>query len=325
MSQAQPTAGAPVGVKHLWAVLGLGGTALIWGGTFAVVAFELRAGVSVHALLALRFTLAALALGVALVVLRIRPAKQELLDGLWLGLVVATLFWFQTDGLRFTSTTKSAFITGLYVIFTPLISVVMGDRLRALHGLGATLALLGLLLLVYQPGLAFGGWNRGDSETLVNALLVGVHIVMTGHCSRRSRGWVLAWTQVSVVGVLFLGVAALSPSPHGFQGLSGAFHRPGAWLAMGYLALLATTLAFYIQSAMQAYVSATETAILFSLEPVFAALIGVSGWVPGIQERLAPRQWAGAAIILSATLLAELGPRLWATRGANAAKETAIG
>lgn len=313
----------PQAKKHLLAVFGLGGTALVWGGTFAAVAYALHAGLSVNALLSLRFVLGALALGAVLLALRMKPTRRELLDGLWLGLVVATLFWFQTDGLRFTTTAKSAFITGLYVIFTPMVSVLVGDRLRTSHGIGAGLALTGLLLLVYQPGLSFGGWNRGDSETLVNAMLVGVHIVLTGHFSRRDRGWVLAWSQVAVVGAVFSIAAALSPAPYGFHGITAALSVPGVWIALAYLALLATTLAFYVQSTLQAYVSATETAVLFSIEPVFAAVVAVSGWIPGIKEHLGPRQWTGAVLIISATLFAELGPRFGKSR--KAAEEEAIG
>ncbi|HET8714304.1 MAG TPA: EamA family transporter, partial [Holophagaceae bacterium] len=74
--------------------------------------------------------------------------------------------------------------------------------------------------------------------------------------------------------------------------------------------LLATTLAIWIQSTMQARVTATETAILFSLEPVFAAALAVSGLVPGIRERLVSWQILGAGLIVGATLVAELGPRL---------------
>lgn len=309
--------------KHLLAVLALGSTALVWGGTFAAVAYSLHAGLSVHALLSLRFVLGAVALGAVLLALGMKPTQRELLDGLWLGLLVATLFWFQTDGLRFTSTSKSAFITGLYVIFTPMISMLVGDRLRASHGLSAGIALTGLLLLVYQPGLSFGGWNRGDSETLLNAVLVGVHIVMTGHFSRRDRGWVLAWSQVAVVAIIFTLAAALSPEPYGFQGVATVIKRPGIWIALAYLALLATTVAFYIQSSMQAFVSATETAVLFSMEPVFAGLVATSGVIPGIQEHLNPKQWIGAGLIVSATLLAELGPKLW--KGRAVAEEESIG
>jgi drug/metabolite transporter (DMT)-like permease len=74
--------------------------------------------------------------------------------------------------------------------------------------------------------------------------------------------------------------------------------------------LLATTLAFYVQSTMQARLGATETAIIFSSEPVWTALLAISGWVPGIQEHQSPVQFLGGGLILAATLVAELGPRL---------------
>jgi drug/metabolite transporter (DMT)-like permease len=296
-------------ITHGTAVLGLLGTAFIWGGTFAAVAYVLRQGVPVGALLALRFGIGSLALGALLLALGIRPRRPELRDGLLLGLVLFGTFWLQTDGLRFTTTAKSGFITGLYVIFTPMAALVAGDRLRPSHALGALIALAGLLLLVYEPGLGLSAWNRGDSETLGNAVLVGVHIVLTGRFSRRSSGWVLAWTQVSVVGVLALAAALLAPG-QGFRAAAGALGHPGTWIALGYLGLLGTMLALWLQSTLQSHVSATETAILFSLEPVFAALLAVSGLVPSIRESLAGPQILGAALIFGATLVAELGPRL---------------
>ncbi len=315
-SLAEPTEAQS---KHFLAVLALGGTALIWGGTFAATAFALSRGLSVNALLALRFTIGGAVLGLMVAAQRLKPTRRELLDGLWLGLVVATLFWFQTDGLRLTTTAKSAFITGLYVVFTPMVSLVVGDRLKGTHALSALVALGGLMLLVYQPGLSYGGWNRGDSETLLTALLAGIHMVMTGHFSRRSRGWILAFIQVSVVAVLLTLTALASPAPYGFHGAGAALRYPGIWISLLFLSVLATSVAFYLQSTMQAYVGATEAAILFSMEPVFAGIIAVVGWVPGIHEHLEPRQWAGAAFIIGATLLAEIGPRLMkARRGEDA-------
>ncbi|HJW09950.1 MAG TPA: DMT family transporter [Holophagaceae bacterium] len=308
----------PFRLTHSTAVLGLLGTAFIWGGTFAAVAFSLRHGLSVGALLSLRFGIGSLALAALMLILRVRPRLPELKDGLWLGVVLSAIFWLQTDGLRFTTTSKSGFITGLYVIFTPMAAMIVGDRLRPSHAVGALMALAGLLMLVYEPGLGLTAWNRGDTETLGNALLVGVHIVMTGRFSRRSNGWVLAWTQVTVVAVLALLGALLAPAPYGFQGAGALLRHPGVWIALGYLGLLGTTLALWLQSTLQSRVSATETAILFSLEPVFAALLAVSGFVPGIRESLGGLQILGAALIFGATLVAELGPRLLGMRAAEA-------
>lgn len=296
--------------SHLLAAVSLAATAAVWGGGFPATKYCLQAGLSVGAILSLRFAIGALGLALFILALRVPIRRQAVQDGLWLGLVLVTLFWLQTDGLRFTSTSKSGFITGLYVIFTPTVALLAGDRLRPSHGLGALVALAGLALLVREPGAAWGGWNRGDSETLLAAVLCGFHIVMTAHFSRRSSGWVLAFMQVSVTCLVSLLITLLLPAPHGFQGAGPALSQGGTWISLGFMGLLATTLAFYVQSTMQARLGATESAILFSSEPVWTAGIAISGWIPGIREYLSPAQLAGGALILAATFVAELGPKL---------------
>jgi len=296
--------------SHLVAVIALAVIAFIWAGGFPATKYCLQAGLSVGALLSLRFAIGTAGLGLMLLVLRIPIRRRDALDGLWLGLVLATLFWLQTDGLRFTTTSKSGFITGLYVIFTPMVALLVGDRLRPSHALGALVATTGLALLVREPGAAWGGWNRGDSETLLAAVLCGFHIVMTSHFSRRSSGWVLAFVQVAVTGAISLAITLALPAPFGFQGSGPALARGGTWVALAFMGLLATTLAFYVQSTFQARLGATESAIIFSSEPVWTAAVAMSGWVPGIREHLSPIQLAGGGLILAATLVAELGPRL---------------
>ena len=296
--------------SHLTAVLALAAIALVWAGGFPAAKYSLQAGLSVGSLLSIRFGIGAAGLGFMLLLLRIPIRRQDALDGLWLGLILVTLFWLQTDGLRFTSTSKSGFITGLYVIFTPIVALLVGDRLRLFHGLGALVALAGLTLLVREPGAAWGGWNRGDSETLLAAILCGFHIVTTGHFSRRSSGWVLAFMQVAVTGAVSLLITLALPAPYGFQSAGPALSRPGTWVALAFMGLLATTLAFYVQSTFQSRVGATECGVIFSMEPVWTALLAISGWVPGIREHLSPVQFLGGGLILAATFVAELGPRL---------------
>ncbi len=296
--------------SHLFAVFALAAIAFIWAGGFPATKFCINAGLSVGAILSLRFAIGTLGLGLMLLLLGIPIRRRDALDGLWLGLVLTILFWLQTDGLRFTTTSKSGFITGLYVIFTPMVALLVGDRLRPSHGLGATVALLGLALLVREPGSAWGGWNRGDTETLLAAVLCGFHIVMTSHFSRRSSGWVLAFVQVAVTGAISLVITLALPAPFGFQGSGPALARGGTWVSLVFMGLLATTLAFYVQSTFQARLGATESAIIFSSEPVWTAALAVSGWVPGIREHLSPIQLAGGGLILAANLVAELGPRL---------------
>jgi drug/metabolite transporter (DMT)-like permease len=296
--------------SHLSAVLALAAIAFIWAGGFPATKYCINAGLSVGALLSIRFAIGTAGLGLMLILLGVKVRRRDAMDGLWLGLVLATLFWLQTDGLRFTTTSKSGFITGLYVIFTPMVALLVGDRMRPSHALGAMVALLGLAMLVREPGSAWGGWNRGDTETLLAAVLCGFHIVMTSHFSRRSSGWVLAFMQVAVTGGISLLITLALPSPFGFQNAGPALARGGTWVALVFMGVLATTLAFYVQSTFQARLGATESAVIFSSEPVWTAALAISGWVPGIREHLSPIQLAGGGLILAANLVAELGPRL---------------
>ena len=295
--------------KHRLAVIAMCLLALVWGSSFAAMQFTLNSSLSVGAMLTLRFTLGALCLGILARAFRAPFTRQAMRDGVILGLWLTLIFWLQADGLRFTSTTKSGFITGLYVLFTPVVSLLFRDRLKRSHALGALIATLGLFLLVHQPGAPFGGWNRGDTETLLCAVGCGVHIVLTAHYSRRSSGWVLATVQVSVVALISMAITGLLPAPHGFQNLRGPLADSGVWIAIAYQAVFATALAFWGMSTFQAHLGATEAAIIYSMEPVYTALLAMSGWVPGIRERLGSVQLLGGGLLFSAMLLAELGPR----------------
>lgn len=316
----------PSRAQHPRAVLGVALVALIWGASFAAMQLVLKSGLSVGALLTFRFTLGAACLGFLALAMKARGGRQDLRDGLLLGLILSVIFWLQADGLRYTSTSKSAFITGLYVVFTPLVSLAVGDRLRAPHGIGALLAGAGLYFLVHEPGKPLGGWNFGDTETLACAVLCAGHISMTAHFSRRSNGWLLATVQVAVVAAVSALLTPLVPPQAladgtrlgGFGGSLQALARPEVWIPMLYLALLATTVAFYLMSTLQAHLGATEAAIIYSLEPVFGAVLAVSALVPGIRERLSGTQVLGGAAILAAMLVAELGPRLFAPAGGPA-------
>lgn len=288
-------------------------TAAVWGASFAGMKYALQAGLSVGAMLTFRFLIGSACLGLMLLALRIKVERRAVKDGLWLGLVLSAIFWLQAGGLVTTTTTKSGFITGLYVLFTPMASVLMGHRLKVAHGLGALVATAGLFLLVHAPGEPAGGWNLGDSLTLACAVGCGFHIALTGVFSRRSSGWVLAFVQVTTIAVISLAATALLPAPHGFQTARAALAAPGTWTSLLYLGILATSLAFYLMSTLQAHLGNTEAAILYSLEPVFTALLAMTGWVPGIRERLGPLQLAGGGILLGAMVLAEAGPR-WLAR-----------
>jgi drug/metabolite transporter (DMT)-like permease len=295
---------------HWVAVATIASVALVFGSGFAAMQIALRAGLSVGAVLSLRFLLAAAAMGALLMVRREPLTRRAVLDGIFLGLLILTIFWLQSDGLRFTTTSKSGFITALYVPFTPLLAIVLRDRVRLGHAIAALLATVGLLMLVHVPGGLLTGWNRGDFETLLCSFLCAGHLTATAHFSRRSSGWVLAWVQIAVTGVVSTAITALLPASNGFQGVAAALHQRVVLAALGYMAAFNTVYAFWGQSTMQAFLSSTEAAVVFSLEPVTAGIIGVYL----IGEKLSGLQLLGAVLIIVAMISAEVLPRMLRTR-----------
>src|SRR5271169_5340561 len=189
------------GISHRTAALIIASVATVWGFGFPMTRIVLDGGLSVVALMSIRFPLAGLLMFAIFRAKGIPIARRGMVDGTWLGLVLVVIFWLQTDGMRFTTTAKSGFITGLYVLFTPLLAVLIGQRVKLASALGAVIATYGLYLLVHLPGGWWTGWNRGDIEILLCAFLCGVHMVMMGAFARRSEAWLLAGSQVVISGV----------------------------------------------------------------------------------------------------------------------------
>jgi drug/metabolite transporter (DMT)-like permease len=296
----------PAAISHRAAVLIIALVAMIWGFGFPATRIVLDGGLSVGALMGFRFPLAGLVMFAIIRAKGIRIQQRGVLDGIWLGLVLVVVFWLQTDGMRFTTTAKAGFITGLYVLFTPLIAVAIGQRVKLASALGALIAAYGMYLLVHLQGAWWSGWNRGDVEILLCAILCGIHIVMMGAFTRRSEPWLLAGSQVMICGVVSVVVTALLPSPYGFQNAFAALsHWPVAAAAL-YLALGSTVFAFWGQATAQTRLGPTESAVLFSLEPVVAAVLSVA-W---LKEPMSARQAAGGVLIVVAMVVAEALPRM---------------
>jgi len=294
-------------ISHSTAVLIIAAAAVIWGLGFPATRIALSGGMPVGTLMSVRFMVAGMLLAIIIRVRGIPIRRPGVVDGIWLGFILAVLFWLQTDGMRFTTTAKSGFITGLYVLFTPLIAVTIGQRVKPASLLGAVIATYGLYLLVHLPGGWWSGWNRGDIEILGCALLCGVHIVMMGGFSRRSNPWLLACSQVITCGILSVGIAVAQSLDTGFQSaLQGLTNGP-ALLATLYMAIFCTVFAFWAQATAQTKLGPTEAAILFSLEPVVAAVLSVF-W---LKEPMSFRQVLGGALIVAAMIVAEALPRMF--------------
>jgi drug/metabolite transporter (DMT)-like permease len=283
--------------RMLRADLALAFNALIWGATFVTVK-EALGDVSTLLFLALRFSLATVALAIAF---RPLPAKfargrRVLGGGLIAGLFLFTGYFFQTVGLRYTTPSKSAFITGMSIVMVPVLAALLERKIpHAAEVIGVVVAGVGMGLLTLDPRTL--SLTRGDLLTLCCAIAFAVHIVAVGHYAPRLGFEALTLMQVATAAALSLGTFWWVETPV-------IRWRPGVIAAVAITGLFATALAFAIQAWAQQYTSATHAALIFALEPVFAwatsfALTG---------ELLSLRAASGAVLILCGILLVELKP-----------------
>jgi len=219
--------------------------------------------------------------------------RATILPGSILGLFLFAGFLFQTWGLIYTTPSKSAFLTGFSVILVPVIMMLSGFRMGSATLVGGVLGLFGIYLLVAPSGMA--AVNRGDLLTLVGALSFAVHIVLVGHYTKKFSFLHLVPVQVLVVGLLSLGALPFVPD----QTLHLTGRLVGAILVT---AVLATGVAFSVQNWAQQYTPAAHTALIFALEPVFAAL---SSWL-AIGEHFGGRVLLGSGLILAGMVISEI-------------------
>lgn len=270
---------------------------LIWGSTFVVVK-EALASASTLLFLALRFGLASVAL---LVVFRrmhvtILGQKRLLVGGALAGVCLFGGYVFQTFGLRSTTPSKSAFITGLSVVLVPFLSSIVYRKAPEIaEVLGVLLATGGLALMTLDER-SFT-ISTGDMLTLISAFGFAIHIMVLGHYSRSSGFEALSVVQVVTCATIALGTFWWVETPY-------VVWRPSLLIALAVTGLLATALAFTVMAWAQQHTTATRTALVFVLEPVFAAL--TSFLVEG--ELFTPRGGVGAVLILAGIVLVDLKP-----------------
>ncbi|MDH4299726.1 MAG: DMT family transporter [Dehalococcoidia bacterium] len=272
------------------ASLALVGVTAVWGYTFLAVQ-DAVARMPVMDFLAWRFLVA------SVVMIALRPTclrnvtRLELLRGLGLGTVLGLGYIAQTYGLRYTSAAISGFITGMFVVLTPVVSWILLRRKTSRNTwMVVALATVGLALL------SLNGWSVGIGEllTLGCAVFFAIHIVGLGEWSPQYDPYAFALLQIGAVAVISLiaatpGGIALPPDP-------------GVWAVIGITGVLATAVAFFVQTWAQSLVSATRAAVVMTMEPVFAGLFAVV--IGGSQLTL--RTLGGAACILAAMLIINL-------------------
>ena len=258
---------------------------VIWGTTFVIVKEALES-IPVPLLLALRFTLAALLL------VWVRPERRTFVPAVILGLLAFAGFATQTLGLAITSASNAAFITGLAVILTPMASAVwFRNRVPPRAFVAAILALAGLGLMTLTSAT---GVNTGDLWVLGTALTYAFYIVYLGEVANKHSALALSSMQLWPMALLAwiwavpqLPVLPTVPMP--------------TLLAILYLAVVATTLTTVMQTYAQRVVPAYLAALIFVLEPVFAALFAYLM----LNEVLGWWGWAGAGLVVLAMLVSE--------------------
>jgi drug/metabolite transporter (DMT)-like permease len=262
----------------------------IWGSTFVIVKDALRDASPVP-FLAVRFTLAGILL--FLVLGRGPFDRRAIVPGLVLGVFLFGGYLGQTWGLVYTTPSKAAFITGFSVILVPLILMLGGTRMRAANIVGALVGLAGIYLLVVPSGLS--SVNRGDVLVLFGACSFALHIVLVGHYTKRLSFQHLVPLQVLAVGILALLALPVDRAPMLHWTLRLV-------VALIVTAVFATRVAFSVQNWAQQYTPPAHTALIFALEPVFAAI--TSRVVLG--EHLGLKALLGAALILCGMIVSEL-------------------
>src|SRR5436190_3770440 len=260
----------------------------VWGVTFVQVK-DAVALYPLFAFLAVRFAIATLTLAVP-GTRRVRMlGRAGAGGGALLGLLLAAGYALQTAGLERTTVSGTGFITGMYVVLTPLIALALfRSRITSAAWAGVAVSTVGLALL---SGVHAGS-AAGDLLVLAAAAVYSLQIVLMERFAPRYDA--VAFTLVEMVAafvVLFLVALPELETPHGWT----------VWGALLVTGVFASALAFLAQTWAQRRTSATRTALVFALEPVWAALFGYT--LAG--DRLGATGWLGCAVIMGGILLAE--------------------
>jgi drug/metabolite transporter (DMT)-like permease len=257
--------------------------AAAWGATFTIIK-DLLASIAPEPFIFLRFILAGAVLAA---MARFRLPRATFRPGAILGILVFVGYWAQTHGLMTISPSRSAFITGLYVVLVPFADFALyRTRIDARAWLGSVLAVVGTTMLI-------GGFDArpswGDALTFACAICFAMHVVLSAKYSANTSALPLAAVQVLVVGVAAAPASAFAPRP-----------RIDAYIAIVILftAIVTTALAFVALMWGQARVTATEAAVMLAFEPVSASLTSV---MLG-REPLTWTLVAGGGLILAAML-----------------------
>ncbi|MDQ6599394.1 DMT family transporter [Bacillus salipaludis] len=274
---------------------------LVWGTTFVLVqnAIDLLEPFSFNGV---RFLIAALLLFICLILFDKKQLKllngKMLLSGVFIGFWLFLGYATQTIGLLYTTSSKAGFITGLSVVLVPLLSIFLAKQYPSRNAIfGVCTATIGLFFLTMTD---VTGLNIGDGFVLVCAISFAMHIIMTGKFSSKYPSLLLTVIQITTVAVLSIISSFI------FEDWERSL-EPGILLSNDVLiaiiitSVFATAAAFLIQTNFQKYTTATRVALIFAMEPVFAAVAGYF-WA---HDRLSISALFGCILIFAGMIIAE--------------------
>ena len=273
--------------------LALLGVTATWGSTFFMIK-DLLHEVSVLDFLAVRFAIAAVVLWAIAPRSVMRLSRDELRHGVVLGLLYGVAQVMQTTGLERTPATVSGFVTGMYVVATPIFAaVLLHERITRTIGVAVVIATIGLGFLSLS-GFAV---SFGVLIIFASAMLYALHIIGLGQWSRQTNTFGLAIVQMVVIAL----ICTVMTAPNGIE----TPQTFGGWSALLYMAIVSGALAMLGQTWAQAHMSSARAAIIMTMEPFWAAFFAVlfGG------ESLTGRMLVGGGLVLAAMYIVELAPR----------------
>ncbi|WML45035.1 DMT family transporter [Neobacillus sp. PS3-40] len=277
----------------------------IWGTTFVLVQNAINS-LEPFSFNGIRFLIAALLLIFWLIIFERKQLKQLdkkiILSGVFIGFWLFVGYVTQTIGLLYTTSSKAGFITGLNVIFVPLLSMLLLKQTLSKNVIvGVAIATIGLFLLTTTDISAF---NIGDGFVFICAIAFAMQIIFTGKFSGKYPTLLLTVIQISTVSILSIVSSFL------FEDWKKMFQTniilsKEVFIAILITAIFATALAFLLQTNFQKYTTTTRVALIFAMEPVFAAITGYF-WA---HDRLTYSAITGCILIFAGMIFAEVPVR----------------
>lgn len=272
--------------------------ALLWGSTFIIIKQSLE-GMSPYLFNFYRFLVASVLLILISVVSKRKYSFNVIKGGCILGSALFLTFTFQTIGIQLAPAAIAGFLTGLNIVFVPILSTIFLKKYpHPMSWVGVIVSLAGLFYITSESGLSF---NKGEIILLMNAFFLAVHVILTDYYSRRFNAFELTTVQMSFVAFAsFILVFLMDSGSFRFiPDIQNIF-------ALMLTGIFATVVAFFIQTSMQKYTTPTKVAIILSMEPVSSPFFGY--FIAG--EILKIKQYIGAFLMFSAMIIAETGTSL---------------